>query len=87
VAAMVLGIIGFVSNVCTCGIPSLVAIALGHVGLSQTKSGAIGGRGMAVTGLVLGYLIFVPVIIFIVFFGGLTFVGGIFGVAGAASSP
>jgi hypothetical protein len=87
VAALVLGIIGFFGNVCSCGVPSVVAIVLGHIGMAQTKSGAVGGRGMAVAGLVLGYIVFVPVIIIIVFFGGLTFVTSLFGAAGAAGSP
>lgn len=32
----------------------------GHVGLTHTKDGTVGGRGMAVAGLVLGYLVLIP---------------------------
>jgi type IV pilus assembly protein PilA len=37
---------------------SIVAVVLGHVSLSQIKksAGRLGGRGLAITGLVLGYL-------------------------------
>ena len=62
VAAMVCGIVGVVFGWATFFIilPVLVSVAaviLGHVALSQLKkTPAVGGRGMAITGLVLGYI-------------------------------
>ena len=62
-ASMVLGIIGLLVGWCTCGLPALLAIILGHMGLNQTRNNQKSGRGMAITGLVLGYLTIVPAII------------------------
>lgn len=69
-ASMVLGILGALGGWCMLGLPCVIAIVLGHVGLAQTSSGARGGRGMAVTGLVLGYIFVVPWALFF-FLGGL----------------
>ena len=63
-ASMVIGIIGALGGWCMLGIPCLIAIVLGHVGMSETKDGSRGGRGMAVTGLILGYLFIVPWAVF-----------------------
>jgi hypothetical protein len=51
---MVCGILGFL----TAGLTGLPAVIMGHIGLSQIKKagGALTGRGMAITGLVTGYL-------------------------------
>jgi hypothetical protein len=46
VASMIFGLLG----------GGLLAIIFGHIALSQLKRNPQGGRGMAVTGLVLGYL-------------------------------
>ena len=67
VAAMVLGIIGAV----TFGfflIPSVLAVIFGHIALSNiSKSdGRLGGRGMAIAGLVLGYLFLAWFVLFVV---------------------
>ncbi|BFU44163.1 DUF4190 domain-containing protein [Krasilnikovia sp. MM14-A1004] len=55
-AAMALGIVGAVGGWYLLGLPCLAAIVLGHQGLRVTRDGALGGRGIAVAGLVLGYL-------------------------------
>ena len=41
-----------------CGLGSLIAVVTGHVGLSQIRrsGGSEGGRGLAVAGLIVGYL-------------------------------
>lgn len=55
VASLVLGVLGVVA---ACVVPgSILAVILGHVALRQIASsqGAVGGRGLALTGLVLGY--------------------------------
>jgi hypothetical protein len=50
---------------------------LGHVALGHTKDGRIGGRGMAVTGLTLGYVTVAPAII-LFFTVGLGMIGTMF---------
>jgi len=54
IASFVLGLAG-----CGCAfVGSLVAIVLGHVALAEIKKseGRLGGRGLAIAGLVLGYV-------------------------------
>jgi hypothetical protein len=63
VASMVLGIVGIFSGFCTFAIPCLLAVVFGHLGYNETKTGAKGGKGMAIAGLVMGYLFVVPAII------------------------
>lgn len=85
IAAMICGIVGFVFSWATLFIliPVLVSIAaviLGHVALGQLKKNPnLGGRGMAITGLVLGYIpiaitliLLVIAIIALVAFGAFT---------------
>jgi hypothetical protein len=70
-ASLVLGIVGVLGGWCMFGIPCILAVVFGHAALPATKDGTVGGRGMAVAGLVLGYILVVPMIIFTVmlFFG------------------
>ncbi len=67
VASMVLAILGLLSSCCAFGIPSILAVIFGHVALAETRHGRKQGRGMAVAGLVIGYLIVVPAIVFSIF--------------------
>lgn len=39
-----------------CGVGSLMAVIFGHIGLGQTRRGERAGGGLAIAGLVLGYL-------------------------------
>jgi predicted Zn finger-like uncharacterized protein/prepilin-type processing-associated H-X9-DG protein len=52
VASLIVGIVSF----CIPIIGSVVAIVLGVLGLTRTKDPAVGGKGMAITGIVLGAL-------------------------------
>jgi hypothetical protein len=52
-------------------------VILGHVGISDTKHNRRAGRGQAVAGLVLGYIVIVP---------GILITLAIFGLLGAAAS-
>lgn len=61
--ALVLGIVGALVGWCLLGLPSIAAIILGHIGLVETRSGHVSGRGMAVAGLVLGYVAVLPAIV------------------------
>lgn len=57
-ASLVLGLVGLFISWFTFGIPSILAIIFGHIGISQTKPAAgVSGRGLAITGLVLGYVV------------------------------
>lgn len=72
-ASLVLGLIGILMGYCLFGIPCVLAVVFGHIGLVQTRGGEKSGRGMAVAGLVLGYICVIPMIIFTVLFVGLIF--------------
>lgn len=61
--ALVTGVIAVLAGWCLFGLPCLAAITLGHVGEAQTRDGMMSGRGMAVAGLVLGYLSVVPAVL------------------------
>jgi len=52
IASLVLGIISLV----TCALTAIPAVICGHIGLSAIKQGQFEGRGMAIAGLVMGYL-------------------------------
>lgn len=57
VASMVLGIVGVTVGWFLLGIPAFLAIIFGHIALTEIKKGAKSGKGMAVAGLVLGYIV------------------------------
>lgn len=79
VTSLVLSIIGLVTGCCSFGIPSIIAVLCGHLGLSDTKNGQRSGRGMAVAGLVMGYLVAAPaavISIWFVFAGGMAAISG-----------
>lgn len=68
--SLILGIAGFVT-----GISALAAIVTGHIALSQIKKRGEEGRGMALAGLILGYVVVVlgiiAVILIVAFFGAI----------------
>ena len=68
VASLVLGIIGLFLSWITFGIPSLLAVIFGHVGVSRVRRGVGDGKGMAIGGMVLGYLV---IAVFVFFVGSL----------------
>lgn len=73
VTSMILGIIGILGGWCMAGIPCIAAVILGHMALPATRDGTVGGHGMAIAGLVMGYLFVIPAIIFF----GLGFLGSL----------
>jgi hypothetical protein len=75
--ALVLGIVGVLSGWCLFAVPCVAAVILGHVGLAETRSGEKAGRGMAIAGLVMGYVALAPAIIlfFWLFMGGILSAG------------
>ncbi|MEU5529287.1 DUF4190 domain-containing protein [Micromonospora chersina] len=70
-ASLVLGILGVLGGWCLFGLPCVLAVILGHLALRETRDGMRLGHGMAVAGLVLGYVFVGPMILFtiMVFFG------------------
>ncbi|MCP9952225.1 DUF4190 domain-containing protein [Actinomadura madurae] len=66
-ASLVCGLIGFFA----CGLTSILAVIFGHISLNQIKRTREGGHGMAVAGLVLGYIVSAGWIIFWIFYIGL----------------
>jgi len=52
IASLVLGIASFF----TCGLTAIPAVICGHIGLSKAGRGESGGSGLAIAGLVMGYL-------------------------------
>ena len=54
--SMVLGICSVVFSWFTFGIPAILAVIFGVIGLKQTGPGKLNGRGQAITGLVLGII-------------------------------
>ncbi|MDT0532303.1 DUF4190 domain-containing protein [Micromonospora sp. DSM 115977] len=83
VASMVLGILGVLGGWCLFGLPCLLAVILGHVGLHETRDNTKSGRGMAVAGLVLGYVFVVPMILLTI----MVFFGGLIGAATPSTTP
>lgn len=76
VASMVLGIVGLFVSWCALGIPSLLAVIFGHVALHwEIPTKGKSGKGMAITGLVLGYIALVPAILILLFSSAVTTLG------------
>lgn len=73
-ASLVLGLATFVTG----GITGVLAVIFGHLATRETKTGARGGHGMAITGLILGYLAIAGWALFILLLS--------IGVIGAAST-
>jgi|SRR5215207_5452479 len=71
VASLVLGILGFFLSWITFGIPSMLAVVFGHVGVSRVRRGVGDGRGMAISGMVLGYLVIALFLFLVVAVGSL----------------
>lgn len=59
-ASLTFGIVGAVAGLCMLGVPCLAAVLCGHLAMSDIRRKGTAGRGMAVAGLVLGYLFAVP---------------------------
>jgi hypothetical protein len=66
-ASLIFGIVG-VFLFCLV-IPSLVAVLCGHSAIKATRTGQLGGHGQAVAGLILGYAVMIPAIIWLAFGG------------------
>lgn len=79
VAYMVLGILSMLGG-CYFVLPVILAVVFGHIAVSQcNKDPNLAGQGMAVAGLVMGWIGLALYIVIVLFLGGL-------GVLGAALS-
>lgn len=80
IASLVCGIVGLLS----CLLPGIAAVICGHMALGQIEAsqGRLGGRGMAVAGLVLGYLSILVLLLFAVLM-----IGGLLSASSAQPRP
>lgn len=74
IASLILGLATFLTG----GISGIFAVVFGHLAARETKSGARNGHGMAVAGLILGYVAIAGWILFLLLLS--------IGVIGAASA-
>jgi hypothetical protein len=82
VTSMILGILSILGAAFFL-LPPLLAVIFGHLSLGQCKRDPmIGGRGMGLAGLVLGYITLAGGVIWFLFLGGLAVLGIIAGAAG-----
>ena len=51
-----------------CGLTSILAVIFGHISLGQIKRTGEGGHGMAVAGLIIGYLITLGWLVILLFY-------------------
>ncbi|GAB2933973.1 hypothetical protein GCM10027280_22290 [Micromonospora polyrhachis] len=61
--SLIAGIFGAVGGCLFCGLPPIVAIVTGHVGLAHTRRDEASGYGMALAGLILGYALMIPTLL------------------------
>ena len=67
IASMVLGIVGIIPFFFLV-VPSLLAVIFGAVGVVQTRAGMVKGRGMAISGLVMGAVVLIGWVFTVFFF-------------------
>ena len=53
ILALVLSIVGFA----TCGVTAIVGVIFGHIAMGRIKRGEEDGRGMALAGVIIGYVV------------------------------
>ncbi|MEY4348020.1 MAG: hypothetical protein RIS43_439 [Actinomycetota bacterium] len=68
VTSFALGLAGIVVSWFLMGIPSTLAIIFGHVSLRQMRTSGEAGRGLALTGLIMGYTIIAMYLVISLFF-------------------
>lgn len=69
ITSLIFGILGLTSCFL---VPGIVAVICGHIAMGRTDplTGDLGGRGLAVAGLVLGYICVALLVVVILFFVG-----------------
>ncbi|GAB2866021.1 DUF4190 domain-containing protein [Lentzea nigeriaca] len=53
ILALVLSLVGFA----TCGVTSIAGVIFGHIAMGRIKRGEEDGRGMALAGVIIGYVV------------------------------
>lgn len=66
IASLIFGILGLLAGWCTFAVPCIAAVICGHAGLRDTNGGVKSGRGLAIAGLIMGYLLIAPIGFFLV---------------------
>lgn len=64
VASLILGLAAMLLSWITCGLLSAGACGFGHQALKEIRAGTRTGRGMAIVGIMLGYISWIPALIF-----------------------
>lgn len=64
IAGMVLSLVGIIPCFWWIQLPGLLGLIFGAIGMKQTKDGSRKGRGMAITGVVLGIILIIGAIAF-----------------------
>lgn len=59
-------IAALIASIVSCGIGSVLGVIFGHIALNQMKRTGEGGRGLAIGGLVVGYLGILAMIVLII---------------------
>ncbi|PZR76830.1 MAG: hypothetical protein DLM73_01345 [Chthoniobacterales bacterium] len=76
--SLVLSLVGLLGFCCGGPILGIAAVICGHLGLSKIAANpTLQGRGLALTGLIIGYFAIVSWVIYLIFFGGLAALQGI----------
>jgi len=61
--SLIAGIFSAVGGCLLCGLPPIVAIVTGHVGIARTRRDEVSGYGMALAGMILGYALMIPTLL------------------------
>ena len=76
IAALVLGILGVTVGLCLWFLPVMpvLAVVFGHISLGRINAGGLPGRGLAITGIVTGYvgLALAAILLIVSIFGAIT---------------
>ena len=75
VASFVLGLVSVLGGVVLCGIPPILGIVFGIVGISRKED----NKGLGIAGIVLSGLSILGVCCFYIFFGAVGFLGALAG--------
>ncbi|MFD4638518.1 DUF4190 domain-containing protein [Lentzea sp. NPDC058436] len=67
IVSLVLSVVGFA----TCGVTSIVGIIFGHIAMKKIKRGEEDGYGMALAGIIIGYVVTVGYLLFVLFYLGI----------------
>jgi hypothetical protein len=81
--SLVLSLIGLLGFCCVGPVFGIAGVVCGHLGLSKINTNPnLQGRGLALAGLIIGYLAIVSGALYILFFGGLAAISGMLEGAG-----